>query len=103
MVRVAGTADADWFLRGGRAAYDAIAAHVPLAELDSVLANLARTVARIAVLAQPFIPATAEVVWATLGPPPSSPLARVRLGDLEALDPAGWRVQKPPILFPKPR
>ena len=37
MVRVAGTADADWFLRSGRAAYDAIAAHVPLAELDSVL------------------------------------------------------------------
>ena len=69
-------------------------------ELDSVLANLARTVARIAVLAQPFIPATAEAVWATLGSPPSSPLARVRLGDLEALDPAGWRVQKPPI---KPR
>ena len=37
MVRVAGTADADWFLRSGRAAYDAIAAHVPLAEVESVL------------------------------------------------------------------
>lgn len=37
MVRVAGTADADWFLRSGRAAYDAIVEHVPLAELDSVL------------------------------------------------------------------
>jgi SAM-dependent methyltransferase len=37
MVRVAGTADADWFLRSGRAAYDAIAAHVPLVEIDSVL------------------------------------------------------------------
>ncbi len=37
MVRVAGTADADWFLRSGRAAYDAIAAHVPLAEVGSVL------------------------------------------------------------------
>jgi SAM-dependent methyltransferase len=37
MVRVAGTADADWFLRSGRAAYDAIAAHVPVADLDSVL------------------------------------------------------------------
>ena len=37
MVRVAGTADADWFLRSGRAAYDAIAAHVPLGEIDSVL------------------------------------------------------------------
>jgi SAM-dependent methyltransferase len=37
MVRVAGTADADWFLRSGRAAYDAIVAHVPLAEVDAVL------------------------------------------------------------------
>jgi SAM-dependent methyltransferase len=37
MVRVAGTADADWFLRSGRAAYDAIVAHVPVNELDSVL------------------------------------------------------------------
>jgi len=37
MVRVAGTADADWFLRSGRAAYDAIAANVPLAEVADVL------------------------------------------------------------------
>src|SRR5579884_3979816 len=37
MVRVAGTADADWFLRSGRAGYDAIAAHVPLDDLGSVL------------------------------------------------------------------
>ena len=37
MVRVAGTADAEWFLRSGRAAYDAIAAHVPLADAGSVL------------------------------------------------------------------
>ena len=37
MVRVAGTADAEWFVRSGRAAYDAIAAHVPLDELTSVL------------------------------------------------------------------
>ena len=37
MVRVAGTADADWFLRSGRAGYDAIAAHVALAGIESVL------------------------------------------------------------------
>ena len=37
MVRVAGTGDADWFLRGGRAGYDAIAAHAPLDEIQSVL------------------------------------------------------------------
>jgi SAM-dependent methyltransferase len=37
MVRVAGTADADWFLRSGRAAYDAIAAKIRLAEVAAVL------------------------------------------------------------------
>jgi SAM-dependent methyltransferase len=37
MVRVAGTADADWFVRSGRAAYDAITAHVRVADLTSVL------------------------------------------------------------------
>jgi len=37
MVRVAGTADADWFLRSGRAGYEAIAAHVRLEEIESVL------------------------------------------------------------------
>jgi SAM-dependent methyltransferase len=37
MVRVAMTADADWFLRSGRAGYDAIAAHVPLLEVGAVL------------------------------------------------------------------
>jgi SAM-dependent methyltransferase len=37
MVRVAGTADADWFLRAGRAGYDAIAAHAPLAQIHDVL------------------------------------------------------------------
>jgi SAM-dependent methyltransferase len=37
MVRVAGTPDADWFLRSGRAAYDAIAAHVPFDSVESVL------------------------------------------------------------------
>ena len=37
MVRVAGTADAEWFLRSGRAAYDAITAHVPLQGNESIL------------------------------------------------------------------
>ena len=71
------------------------------AELDSALANLARTVARLAVLAQPFLPATAGTVWKTVGAPHT--IDRVRLHDLDTLDPAGWSVRKPPILFPKPR
>lgn len=37
MVRVAGTADGDWFLRSGRAAYDTIVSHVPVDESDAVL------------------------------------------------------------------
>jgi SAM-dependent methyltransferase len=37
MVRVAMTADADWFLRSGRAGYDAIAAHVDLGSTGAVL------------------------------------------------------------------
>ena len=37
MVRVAGTADADWFLRSGRAGYDAIAAHMELPAIRDVL------------------------------------------------------------------
>ena len=37
MVRVAGTADGDWFLRSGRAAYDAISAHVPVGDADAIL------------------------------------------------------------------
>lgn len=37
MVRVTGTADAEWFVRSGRAAYEAIAAHVALESVGSVL------------------------------------------------------------------
>ncbi|HEV7132265.1 MAG TPA: class I SAM-dependent methyltransferase [Gaiellaceae bacterium] len=37
MVRVAGTGDADWFLRSGRAGFDAIAAHAPLSDDGAVL------------------------------------------------------------------
>src|SRR5438876_556875 len=70
-------------------------------ELDAVLAGLARTVARLAVLCQPFIPATADAVWTLFGPP--TPLARVRLADLGEPAVEGRPVAKPPILFPKSR
>jgi methionyl-tRNA synthetase len=69
-------------------------------ELDSVLANLVRTVARLAVLAGPFMPGQADAMWAALGA--SGPRGGVRLANLAALDPAGQRVTKPPPLFPKP-
>jgi len=69
------------------------------AELDTVLANLARTVARLAVLAAPFMPERAEQLWTALGS--GRPLGDIRFADVMGLDPAGWAVQKPPPLFPK--
>jgi methionyl-tRNA synthetase len=71
------------------------------AELDRVLAGLARTVARLAVLARPFLPATAATVWSLFEG--VSSLDGVRLKDLATLDVSGRRIAKPPILFPKPR
>jgi methionyl-tRNA synthetase len=70
------------------------------AELDSALANLVRTVARLAVLAAPFIPGKAEVIWNLLGT--GRTLADVRLADLAEPPVEGRTVTKPPILFPKP-
>ena len=69
------------------------------AALDTVLANLARTIARLAVLAQPFLPTSAQAIWALFDG--VTPLERVRLQELTMLDVAGRRVGKPPILFPK--
>ena len=70
------------------------------AELDSVLANLVRTVARLAVLAAPFVPSKAEEIWRVLGAPRA--LSSVALADLVSIPVTGWTVLKPPPLFPKP-
>src|SRR5207245_8993212 len=70
------------------------------AELDTVLANLARTAARLAVLAAPFIPRAAATVWGLFGE--RAPLETIRLDDLESLSAERLQVAKPPILFPKP-
>ena len=69
------------------------------AELDTALANLVRTVGRLAVLAQPFLPEKAAEVWELLGT--GGALNSVRLGDLGGLAVEGLRVRKPPPLFPK--
>ncbi len=68
-------------------------------ELDAVLVELVRTVARLAVLSAPFIPGKAAAIWAALGAPHA--LDAVRLGDLPGLTVGGWRVSPPPPLFPK--
>ena len=70
------------------------------AELDAILVSLVRTVARLAVLAAPFIPAKAEEIWAALGT--KRAFRDVRLDDLVHVSVAGQRVSKPQPLFPKP-
>jgi len=70
------------------------------AELDAVLVNLVRTVARLAVLSAPFIPRKAEIIWAALGAPRA--LREVRLAEIADLSVAGQQVSNPPPLFPKP-
>ena len=69
------------------------------AELDTVLANLARTVARLAVLALPFMPEKAAQLWEALGS--GRQLGEGGFGAVAALDPAGWAVRTLPPLFPK--
>jgi methionyl-tRNA synthetase len=70
------------------------------AELDTVLANLARTVARLAGMALPFMPDKAAAVWQLLGaatPARALTWANVRVPAVE-----GAHVEKPGVLFPKP-
>jgi methionyl-tRNA synthetase len=70
------------------------------AELDTTLASLTRTVARLATLAAPFVPGKAALLWDVLGT--GRPLAGVRLAELDDLSVTGLKLQAPPILFPKP-
>jgi methionyl-tRNA synthetase len=69
------------------------------AELDLVLANLARTLVRLAILAHPFMPAKADTIWNAVCPQiefkPSS------FGQA-VLEVEGRVVGTTPILFPKP-
>jgi methionyl-tRNA synthetase len=67
-------------------------------ELDVVLSSLVRVVARLAIMATPFIPEKADEVWSALG----GGQKPARIGDLAGLSVAGQRVSKPPPLFPKP-
>jgi methionyl-tRNA synthetase len=70
------------------------------AELDVVLANLARTVVRLAILAYPFIPGKAEAIWGLVCP--GLPLTPKSFEDgVRGVE--GRTVEKAPILFPKPR
>jgi methionyl-tRNA synthetase len=68
--------------------------------LDAALAALTRTVARLAVLAAPYMPEPAARLWEALGT--GRPLDTVRWGDVAGLAVEGLTLGRPPILFPKP-
>jgi methionyl-tRNA synthetase len=69
------------------------------AELDTIMATLARHLARHAVTLFPFMPTKAAQLWSLLGAP--GKLEDQRFATLESLDATGWRVQKGEPLFPR--
>ena len=68
-------------------------------ELETVLAALARHLARHAITLFPFMPGKAAALWHQLGAPGT--LAAQRFTSLATLDATGWRVQKGDSLFPR--
>ena len=70
------------------------------AELDDTLAALARALARITLMASPFLPVKTQAVWQALGL--DKAVAAAPWADLEQPPTAGREVRKPPPLFPKP-
>lgn len=69
------------------------------ADLDAVLAALARSLARLAVLHAAVMPGKAEALWRQLGAPGTA--RAVRYADLATLSATGWRVTKGEGLFPR--
>ena len=69
------------------------------AELDRTLGSLARQLVRQCVYAAPFAPRKAEELWRSLGAPGT--VHEQRFDGLDAVDPAGWHVEKGAPLFPK--
>jgi methionyl-tRNA synthetase len=69
------------------------------AELDQVLAALARCLVRLALLSGPFMPGKAAELWQHLGQDAST---RDSWSQAEKPDPTGAKVRKPDGLFPKP-
>jgi methionyl-tRNA synthetase len=71
------------------------------AELDGVLAALARCLFRLAVMTHPFMPAKSADLWQALGRPGAPDAGAFRA--IEQPPVAGCRTAKPPPLFPKPQ
>jgi methionyl-tRNA synthetase len=70
------------------------------AQLESVLASIARQLARHAIHLAPFVPNKAQELWTQLGGP--GRVEDQRFTGVDALDVGGWRVTKGTSLFPKP-
>jgi methionyl-tRNA synthetase len=70
------------------------------AELDATLAALGRALYRLAVLAAPFIPGKAQLLWQSLGLPGDALLST--WSELTAPPVSGLATNKPEVLFPKP-
>jgi methionyl-tRNA synthetase len=68
------------------------------AELDAVLAGLARTLARLAILLSPFMPGKCRELWRALGRDDEI----APLDVYPSLDLAGRSVSRQAVLFPKP-
>ncbi len=70
------------------------------AELDTALAALARTLYRLAVLTQPFIPGKAASIWQSLGA--AGEPGDAEWASLDAPPVSGFVSRRPDVLFPKP-
>jgi len=69
-------------------------------ELEETLAALARALARLAVLASPFMPSKAQNLWEMLGL--EGEVAETSLQSAEQPALAGRKIQRSEVLFPKP-
>jgi methionyl-tRNA synthetase len=69
-------------------------------ELDEALAALARSLARLAVLASPFMPTKAQTLWEMLGM--DGQVAEAAPESVEQLQVSGRKIQRAEVLFPKP-
>jgi methionyl-tRNA synthetase len=68
-------------------------------QLESTLATLVRQLARQAVYLWPFMPGKSEELWKSLGAPGSP--GEMKFKGVKRVNPAGWKVEKGPSLFPK--
>ena len=73
-------------------------------ELDGILYNTAESLRALAVLLNPFMPATCEILWQSLGAHEKlGELSAQKIGDVAAWGqlPEGAKISRTPVLFPR--